>query len=98
VRTAFRGGGGVLFCTLTIGDEEAARGRAVVVDGVAIYDHIVVEPAHRRRGLGRRVMLALQAATGTTQGLLVATRDGRALYETLGWRLVSSYTTAVIEA
>jgi GNAT superfamily N-acetyltransferase len=78
--------------------EAAASGRAFLAGAVAVFDQIVTEPAHRRRGLGRAVMheLALAAAqAGATHGALVATPDGQALYSTLGWRLVSPLTTAV---
>jgi GNAT superfamily N-acetyltransferase len=90
--------GDVIFCTVRDSSgAEAARGRAVIVDDHVIYDRIAVEPEHRRRGLGGRVMRALEAATGGLgKGVLVATADGRALYRTLGWRLHSPYTTAVI--
>lgn len=93
-RAAFEIVDGVLFCRLSLDGIEAARGRAVTVDGVAIYDRIAVEPAYRRRGLGGEVMRRLAAETGCDRGVLVATRDGRALYETLGWRLHAHYTTA----
>ncbi|WP_065847754.1 GNAT family N-acetyltransferase [Sphingobium sp. Ndbn-10] len=79
--------------------EEAAIGHVVVVDGFAIYDRIETRPEHRRRGLARVVMKLLGAigeAHGARCGVLVATPDGRALYESLGWELHSPYTTAVI--
>ena len=95
IETVFETVGGVLFCRLALDGAEAARGRAVVVDGVTIFDRIAVDEAWRRRGLGREVMRRLQVETGSDRrGVLVATRDGRALYETLGWRLHSAYTTA----
>lgn len=91
--------GAVLHCLLFAGDVEAARGRVVVIDGaVAIYDRIAVDPGHRRRGLGRRVMLALEREVAIRDGVLVATTEGRALYASLGWALHSHYTTAVLEA
>lgn len=78
--------------------EAAASGRAFLAGAVAVFDQIVTDPDHRRRGLGRAVMheLALAAAqAGAARGALVATPDGQALYSTLGWRLVSPLTTAV---
>lgn len=90
--------GPVTFCDIrTASGEEAARGRAVIVDDRVIYDRIAVAPDHRRRGLGGQVMRALESATGGPgRGVLVATEDGQALYRRLGWRLHSPYTTAVI--
>ncbi len=79
--------------------ETAAIGRVVVVDGFAIYDEIETRPEHRRRGLARAVMKALETIgreRGALRGALVATPEGRALYESMGWELHSPYTTAVI--
>ena len=62
----------------------AASGHVALGERLAIYDRIVTEPAHQRRGLGRAVMHALQAlarAHGRHEGVLVATDQGRALYE-----------------
>jgi GNAT superfamily N-acetyltransferase len=77
----------------------AASGHIALDRRLAIYDRIVTEPAHQRRGLGRAVMRALQAlahAHGRHAGVLVATPQGRALYESLGWRLHAPWATAVI--
>lgn len=77
----------------------AASGHLALDEHFAIYDRIVTEPAHQRRGLGRAVMHALQAlarAHGRHANVLVATAQGRALYETLGWRLHAPWATAVI--
>ncbi|AMK23152.1 MULTISPECIES: GNAT family N-acetyltransferase [Sphingomonadaceae] len=79
--------------------ELAAIGRVVRVGEFAIYDRIETTAAHRRRGLGRAVMKKLETiarGAGATRGVLVATADGRGLYEALGWELLSLYTTAVI--
>lgn len=91
-------GGPVIFCTVRdASGTEAGRGRAVIVEDRVIYDRILVEPEHQRRGLGGRIMRALEAATGFLgKGALVATEDGQALYRTLGWSTQSPYTTAVI--
>ena len=81
------------------GSPAAAGFAALGDDGWATYDRIVTAPAHQRRGLGRAVMAALQArahALGRRAGVLVATPEGRALYESLGWRLRSPWATAVI--
>ena len=77
----------------------AASGHIALGERLAIYDRIGTEPAHQRRGLGRAVMHALQAlarAHGRHEGVLVATDQGRALYESLGWRLHSPWAGAVI--
>jgi GNAT superfamily N-acetyltransferase len=77
----------------------AAAGHLALDRHWAIYDCIGTHPAHRRRGLGTAVMHALQAlahAHGRHAGVLVATPAGRALYESLGWRLQAPWATAVI--
>jgi len=77
----------------------AASGHVALGTRLAIYDRIVTEPAHQRRGLGRALMHALQALArdaGRPAGVLVATDAGRALYETLGWRVQSPWAGAVI--
>ena len=77
----------------------AARGRVAHADGIATFDQIVTESAHQRKGLGRVVMSALgnlAVAEDARVGVLVATEQGRALYEAIGWTLVSPVTAAVI--
>ncbi len=77
----------------------AASGHLALDAHFAIYDRIVTEPAHQRRGLGRAVMHALQALArthGRHANVLVATTQGRALYESLGWRPHAPWATAVI--
>lgn len=72
-----------------IDGELAARGYVSVVDDYAVYDRIVTEERFRRRGLGSYVMRALTAGVledDVTMGLLMASADGRALYEFLGWQ------------
>lgn len=79
--------------------EVAAIGRVAVVDAYAIYDRIETLPQHRRLGLASHVMLELEAIAakqGGTKGVLVATAEGKNLYEKLGWETYSDYTTAVI--
>ncbi len=67
---------------------------------VFVYDRIITAPAHQRKGLGRAVMARLQAEKPEADWteLLVATSEGRALYERLGWTLLSPYSTALIPA
>ncbi len=77
--------------------EVAASGQAAVDGAFAIFDQIVTADAHRRRGLGRAVMAALTRGArdrGARQGVLVATEAGAALYQALGWSMVSPVTAA----
>jgi predicted GNAT family acetyltransferase len=67
---------------------------------VFIYDRIVTDPLHRRRGLATALIGALGATrrSRASREILVATQDGRALYSALGWTLYSHYMTAFIPA
>lgn len=76
----------------------AARGVLGIHGTVAVYDQIVTEPQFGRRGLGSAIMTELgrQAASrGVTERLLVATADGKALYERLGWTLRSDIISII---
>ena len=95
-----RGSGDVArACIFAPDGEIAASGWAAETSGAFVYDRIVTAIAHRRRGLGGALMSALRACRRDreTAELLVATPEGRALYETLGWEAVSPYSTASIE-
>jgi GNAT superfamily N-acetyltransferase len=83
---------------VTAAGEIAASGHAAEHAGVFVYDRIVTDAAHRRKGLGRMVMTALCSARRSPDALqvLVATPDGRALYETMGWSVHSPYATVFI--
>jgi GNAT superfamily N-acetyltransferase len=75
--------------TVRTGAEVVTRGSVSVVGDYAVYDRIVTEEGFRRRGLASYVMRALTARVledDVTTGLLLASADGRALYEFLGWR------------
>lgn len=76
----------------------AASGHAAEARGVFIYDRIVTAPEHRRKGLGNIVMNALKAhrTSASAPQLLVATDDGLGLYKTLGWTVISPFSTASI--
>lgn len=76
----------------------AASGYGAETDGVFVYDRIVTELEHRRKGLGHVLMQTLHEARRDLDSfeLLVATGDGQALYETLGWRKIASYASASI--
>ena len=62
-------------------------------DRIAVVYNVYTEPAHRRRGLARRLMDAIHAwcvDAGVTSVALNASRDGRPLYESMGYQLPSS--------
>lgn len=84
---------------ILIGDGAVvASGHAVEYAGVFVFDRIVTEAGHRRRGLGRALMAALAARqrSGGARRVLVATEDGSKLYASLGWHTQSPYSTATI--
>ncbi|MGG7575234.1 GNAT family N-acetyltransferase [Streptomyces sirii] len=67
--------------------ESAAQGQMAALGRAAVVDRVVTQEAHRRRGLGGLVMRTLAdhaVAEGATLGVLGATDEGRARYETLG--------------
>ncbi|MFI5933383.1 GNAT family N-acetyltransferase [Actinoplanes sp. NPDC051494] len=66
----------------------AAWARAGIAGDVVVFDQVGTEPAHQRQGLGRAAMTLLSnrlTGLGEFRAVLVATDDGRALYEKLGW-------------
>ncbi|MFF8103366.1 GNAT family N-acetyltransferase [Streptomyces sp. NPDC016640] len=76
----------------------AARGQIAVAGPTAVVDQVETDPAHQRRGLGRLVMHALAdagAGQGATEGVLVATPEGRALYGAAGWQVLAPLTGAL---
>lgn len=78
--------------------ELAASGMAGVVDGHTVYDQILTQPEHRRLGLGTAVMSALTQRSlerGAGRGILIASPDGRALYQTLGWTQWSEVASVI---
>lgn len=83
---------------LTSDGAVVASGHAVEHAGVFVFDRIVTEAAHRRRGLGRALIAALGARqrSDSARRLLVATEDGLKLYLSLGWHIQSPYATATI--
>ncbi|WP_427790146.1 hypothetical protein [Brevundimonas diminuta] len=76
----------------------AARGFAAQAGNCFVYDRIFTDEAHRRRGLARVVMTMLGAAreTPNSRQALVATNQGRDLYVTMGWTVLSPWTTAFV--
>jgi GNAT superfamily N-acetyltransferase len=80
------------------GGELAASGAAGLVDGHAVFDQILTQAAHRRLGLGTAVMAALTRRAlerGASKGTLIATPEGRALYQALGWTQWSEVTSVI---
>lgn len=76
--------------------ELAASGHAAETDDIFIYDRIITAPEHQRRGLGKLVMAMLRSAKvrPAAPERLIATAEGRALYESIGWRTLSVFSTA----
>ena len=73
----------------------AASGYAAETDAACVLDRIATDPAHRRRGLATLVVQTLlsRKRSPAVPELLVATEAGCALYRTLGWRILSPYST-----
>jgi GNAT superfamily N-acetyltransferase len=93
---AVTGDGPVWKVEVTAEGAPAARGWVAVASGVAVFDRIVTEPEHRRRGLGRVVMHQLGAAAGARSSVLLASTAGRGLYGALGWRVLSDVVPAQV--
>lgn len=76
----------------------AANGTAAETMDAFVYDRIETAVEHRRKGLGIAVMRALESSkkSSSVPQLLVATEDGRGLYERLGWTVISPFATATI--
>jgi GNAT superfamily N-acetyltransferase len=80
-------------------EEVAASGRVAIHNRFAVLDQIITAESHRRRGLATVVMLHLETMivdAKVTERLLVATEAGRGLYDSLGWQLLSPWSTAVL--
>jgi GNAT superfamily N-acetyltransferase len=90
--------GGVVYALVAAPDGAlAARGQAGVAGRVAVPDQIRTAPDHQRRGLGSVVMRSLQhqaRSAGATRAVLGASTQGRALYESLGWRAHTAFASA----
>ncbi|MFJ2592579.1 GNAT family N-acetyltransferase [Streptomyces erythrochromogenes] len=88
-------GGVVSVRVLAVGGELAAGGQIGLAGAACVFDQIITEEAHQRLGLGTLVMGALTNAaveSGAATGTLGATVQGRALYETLGWKVLAPLT------
>lgn len=80
-------------------NELAAIGHLIIVKDTAVYDRIVTEPNHRRKGLASIVIKELEKiaiSKEITNNFLVATEEGKKLYESVGWKLYCLYTSIVI--
>ncbi|MFC9844934.1 GNAT family N-acetyltransferase [Streptomyces sp. NPDC060223] len=90
--------GGVTRALVTAPDGSwAARAQIAATGATAVVDQVETAPEHRRRGLGRLVMGTVTRAAvaqGARTGVLGGTPDGRALYESLGWRVEAPLTSA----
>ncbi|UKB81645.1 GNAT family N-acetyltransferase [Chryseobacterium sp. MEBOG07] len=79
--------------------EQASIGRVSLIDNVAVYDRIVTEINHQRKGLATFLLKELEKialSKRVTNNLLVATEEGKRLYETLGWKMYCLHTSVVI--
>ncbi|WP_288437954.1 GNAT family N-acetyltransferase [uncultured Chryseobacterium sp.] len=81
--------------------DQASIGRVSLIDDIAVYDRIITEKNHQRKGLATFLLKELEKISlskGVTNNLLVATEEGKLLYETLGWKLYCLHTSVVIPA
>jgi hypothetical protein len=80
-------------------NELASIGRVVLVEDVAVFDRISTEEYFRRKGLATFVMKELENiafSKGVFKKVLVATEEGKFLYQSLGWEIYTFYTSIVI--
>lgn len=68
------------------GDRVAATGLCTLYGEHARFSMVLVGKSLRGRGIGRQVMAALAGLAGNRSVSLVATADGKPLYERLGFR------------
>lgn len=92
----FRSGPVIKAIILAASGEVAASGYAAETREAFVYDRIITQEGHRRRGLASHLVSVLHNARSdsTLPQLLVATPQGRSLYSALGWELLSQYSTA----
>lgn len=77
----------------------ASIGRLVIVDDLAVYDRISTEENHKRKGLATFLIKELEQialSKNVHKNFLVATEQGKLLYQSLGWKVYSLYTSVVI--
>lgn len=91
------------FATLTHAGEPVAWGMAVAERGMAELGMIVVDPEHRGRGYGRRIVAGLMSwarSQHSAQAYLQVDQTNetaRKLYESLGYRVLYGYETRVLD-
>lgn len=79
--------------------DQASIGRVSLIDDVAVYDRIVTDINHQRKGLASFLLKELQKialSKGFANNLLVATEEGKLLYEKLGWKVYALHSSIVI--
>lgn len=90
--------GDVLEARVTSGSGALAASGRMGLATLAVPDQIITQVDHQRRGLGKAIMGALSNAAldrGRSHAILLASGQGRHLYETLGWRVLSPFWAAV---
>ncbi len=91
------------FATLHLSGEPVAYGMSVVERGMAEIGSVIVDPAHRGHGLGRRLVAGLMswARVMEAQTCYLQVEQGNAvalkLYAGLGFRKLYSYETRCLE-
>lgn len=76
------------------GGDIVAIGNVLFTGSAAWLGHIIVSPGRRREGLGRAVTVELMRfaqSRGCTSIILIATPEGKLLYETLGFTVETEY-------
>ncbi|MCS4304722.1 GNAT family N-acetyltransferase [Chryseobacterium sp. BIGb0232] len=79
--------------------EQASIGRVSLIDDAAVYDRIITEIQHQRKGLASFLLKELEKIAllkGFHNNLLVATEEGKLLYENLGWKVYALHSSIVI--
>ncbi|WP_294299818.1 GNAT family N-acetyltransferase [uncultured Chryseobacterium sp.] len=83
----------------TANKQVAAVGRLILVDGLAVYDRVETDKDYQRKGFATQIIKELEfiaLSKGIVENFLVATAQGKLLYESLGWKIYSLYSTIVI--
>lgn len=84
----------VAYFAAWVGDQLAAWGRfGTGAEPDIVIDSMVTLPQYRRRGLARSILVAMDADAwrrGWRRMLLIASQDGRSLYESVGFEQVAA--------